>query len=57
MVVESVVLGIGGAFGGAAHQVAALNETPSRTADTICHGGTCKAEGLEINCTPVESVS
>src|SRR5579863_1779382 len=39
------------------HQVAVLRDTPSSTEDTICHGGTCNAEGFEINCTPVERVS
>ncbi len=53
MVVDEVVLGMGGF----AHQVAALRDTPLRTEDTICHGGTCKAEGFEINWTPVERVS
>jgi hypothetical protein len=45
IVVDEVVLGIGGF----AHHVAALRDTPSSTEDTICHGGTCNAEGFEIN--------
>src|ERR1700733_3387303 len=53
MVLDEVVLGICGL----AHQVAALRDTPSSTEDTICQGGTCSPEGLEINCTPVERVS
>ena len=53
IVVDEVVLGICGL----AHHVAALKDTPPSTEDTICHGGTCNAEGFEINCTPVERVS
>ena len=42
---------------GLAHHVAVLSATPPNSADTICHGGTCKADGLEISFTPVESVT
>src|SRR5271155_1474409 len=40
---------------GEAHHVAVRNGTPPRTEETICHGGTCMAEGLEINSTPLDS--
>jgi hypothetical protein len=52
MVVDEVVLGIFGF----AHHVAVLKGNPSSVAETTCHGGACNAEGLEINCTPVERV-
>src|SRR4051812_16949938 len=42
---------------GAAHHVAVLNGTPPSLADTICHGGTCSADGLEISLTPLDSVT
>src|SRR5262249_31578472 len=39
------------------HQVAVLRLAPPSTAETICHGGTCKREGFELNCTPLDRVS
>src|SRR2546427_6897213 len=48
---ELVVSGIFGL----AQNVAARNGTPPRSAETICHGGTCSLEGFEINTTPLDS--
>src|SRR5437763_1670901 len=53
ILVSFVVEGIAGR----AHHVAVRNESPPSSEDTICHGGTCRAEGLEISTTPDESVS
>ena len=39
------------------HQVAARNETPPSTAETICQGGAFKFDGFEISVTPVERFS
>src|ERR1700688_2192421 len=49
---EAVVVGILGF----AHHVATRNGTPPSCADTICHGGTCTADGFDINCTPLDRV-
>src|ERR1700680_3230515 len=48
-VVESMV--------GLVHQVATRSGIEPKRDDTSCHGGTCKADGLEMSRTPVESVS
>jgi hypothetical protein len=53
MCVVAVVELILGAF----HQVAVLSGTPPKSDDTICHGGTLSFDGLEISCTPLESVT
>src|SRR5664279_178839 len=50
--VESSVLGISGWV----HHVAARRGSPPNNAETICHGGTARADGLEIRTTPVDRV-
>src|SRR5262249_59278961 len=42
---------------GDAHHVPVLRETPPNSAETICHGGTCRPEDFEISFTPFDSVS
>ena len=52
-VVAAVVVGISGL----ANHVATRRGSPPNIAETICHGGTSRREGLEINCTPPESLA
>src|SRR5207244_12382098 len=37
--------------------VAARSEMPPKMLETVCQGGVCRPEGLEISRTPLESVS
>jgi hypothetical protein len=41
---------------GLAHQVATRNGSPSSRDETICHGGTCRSDALEMTVTPLESL-
>src|SRR5579864_1696223 len=50
---SAVVVGISGFV----HHVAARSGSAPNSAETICHGGTWRFEGLEINTTPLESLS
>src|SRR3954468_13113370 len=53
ILVVADVLGIAGF----AHQVAARSGTPPNLAETNCHGGTLRADGLEISLTPLDRVT
>ena len=44
-----------GATLGVAHHVAARSGTPPSAADTICQGGTCRLDGLEIRPTALDT--
>src|SRR5579871_1983371 len=40
---------------GSVHHVATRSGSPPSSADTICHGGTFKLDGFEINKTPLDN--
>src|ERR1039458_3669879 len=42
---------------GSSHHVAARSGSPPNMAETICHGGTGRSDGLESNTTPLDSVA
>src|SRR5450432_3039711 len=45
------------AISGRVHHVATRSDSPPNIAETICHGGTFRWEGLEIKTTPPDSLS